>query len=1054
MTTKIEKQVVSSQDSGYGEFAGSLDDVVSDVCRAFCDQAICPGSRVLAVFPEYVLAYQTELVSETGSLRSYDWRTDRSYSYDAVDVCWKYPYNFDTTTDVVTFSEPTQVTMEVVLTEVNDQTAIAIGGVPSPADYQSSTTAPASVPETTYVAPPSAQKAARKGLALSSAWSYGQGTDSDGLLAVKIASGQPISQSEMSMISRFFELNSRSTLDIKQSRPVEGARPSRAEIDWLRWGGDAMMVTSAALVKKIQQDDQGDDLLLTQSVEHDSTLNFNAMIQSVKRDDKTRIIEIEGIATIGDIFNSKGEVYPTTVWQSAVPAIQSQIDQCNFTGCVEHPQTLMESLKETCIIFSSWAMQGDQALFKAKVLPTIPDGHNLQLLLESGMNIEMSTRCHGSFKREKWLGQDAWVVQPGMVCKGVDAVRAGASTGSRVTDHKIIQSAANPAHEENTLTDEELRKAISDALAANNQAQAEEFKAMLQTATAALVPPAPAPAPVEDTATKTALNQMQLVRQAERRGDKLVQDASANPFVAKQLKQHVERLVQEAEDGTITSIQEFDAETAKITKIAQDMYEALPDKQKTALTQSVNFLGGKIPVGYAHPDSMIFHTPAELAPRDENAMIEHLIRNLSDEPVHGGGMNFFQSVDMGDGTTYDFPRGVRSQRGQCRQILQNMRDTYIGGIGGFNGRQELKALCLLEQQRKEEATALLQSVPDGATAVGAGGAPLTTAFIFPLYVQLFPTLFSNEISSVQPMSRPDGRIFFKRSYRITPGQNWTDEAGNVISDRTPIDLAGGAIDPTYSDDPGEFQPSSRIQLRFASKSVQVEGKKLSVETSIEEVMDLRAYFNLDVMQEMMGDLSIEIAQEINMAILADLLGAASGSRAQTYSVTMPSGYTSQQAWEQYLGRVVQSVSNEIYKVRNGEMTHIVAGPDAWFALSAGYNINAIPGSPNPGLYAGLQAGFINNPVFTNVKMYKTNLWSQTNRNKILIIRKGDTWSDTPHVYAPYADYMSPVLVIPDTMSQTQGYMHRAASFAVASSAVGSVTIASGTGAEIAFPTAS
>jgi hypothetical protein len=79
-----------------------------------------------------------------------------------------------------------------------------------------------------------------------------------------------------------------------------------------------------------------------------------------------------------------------------------------------------------------------------------------------------------------------------------------------------------------------------------------------------------------------------------------------------------------------------------------------------------------------------------------------------------------------------------------------------------------------------------QACSDCTTAVGSGGAPASAVFIFPLVRKVFPQLIASDLASIQPMDRPDGRIFYLTAYRISTGVDSVDEAGNTVSNRMAI----------------------------------------------------------------------------------------------------------------------------------------------------------------------------------------------------------------------------------------------------------------------------
>jgi hypothetical protein len=171
-----------------------------------------------------------------------------------------------------------------------------------------------------------------------------------------------------------------------------------------------------------------------------------------------------------------------------------------------------------------------------------------------------------------------------------------------------------------------------------------------------------------------------------------------------------------------------------------------------------------------------------------------------------------------------------------------------------------------------------------------------------------------------------------------------------------------------------------------------------------------------------------------------LAGALAGNL--NFGTTAPSGYT-QKEWDEYLPRYIDAASNKVFKQRNGDITHLVAGPDAWLKLSATHRIATNPNSETPSQFEGLTLTPWMGGSTPGLKVYKTSFWNARNSDKILVIRRGEDWSDTPYVWAPYIDYVSPVLTLPDTFNQKQGIMSRVAHKVVVGQAMATITIQAG-----------
>ena len=332
-----------------------------------------------------------------------------------------------------------------------------------------------------------------------------------------------------------------------------------------------------------------------------------------------------------------------------------------------------------------------------------------------------------------------------------------------------------------------------------------------------------------------------------------------------------------------------------------------------------------------------------------------------------------------------------------------------------------------------------QTCPEGTTSVASGGAPQSNIFIFPLIRRMYPALIATELASVQPMDRPDGKIFFLDAYRVEGGVSETDAAGVVSSSRVRIDRTD-SLSSSYADDPGECEVSKRIQLHLAGRSVVAQTKKLHALWTIEELQDLRAYHGLDAAAELVAVLAQELALEWNQIVLNEMLAGATAGNV-SFGTAAPTGFT-QTEWDRYISRFIMYAGNNIFKNRRGEMTHIVAGADAWLRLAGIFNLETRNITTSEA-FAGLSMTPFTNGPFAGLRTYKTSFWDAVNTNKILIVRRGPTWSDVPYVWAPYVDYVSPTLTTPDIFTQKQGMMSRAAHTVVNGNAMSVVTVNAG-----------
>jgi hypothetical protein len=720
--------------------------------------------------------------------------------------------------------------------------------------------------------------------------------------------------------------------------------------------GTEMGKTAAGL----KQDMVGNPDFLIQSKNCDQSNRGSAYIDmtqtKVGEANGKKTLVIQGIATRADIINSEGVVYPLSVWESNLPKMNEQAASGKFLGKLEHPDQ-EQGLVDAAIKWDKFWLEGSDVHFQATVLPTEPYGKNLQALIESGVQVDLSTRGYGQAKQQSWRGQDVKVVQDGFTCVGIDAVWYGASTGSTITD---AQRQSKTSKESAPVADK-----LTQA-----QTKANDLRAKVEI----------------DQCKSDLLKQSNLTEMGQKAYEQALNSAT-----------DLVNLIEVSE---------------QILPILQGTFAVKANDDAPAVSWTPHF--------------MVKQSKEEQAPQTIGEMIDRLVGDLPDENEAG-------------------PMGF-SQRKACRQIMVNIANEQQGT---FSGRRAALGLLALEQGKIERAQDILtQGLATGATVAAANaegdGAPLSAPLIFPLVRRVFPMYIMNEIASIQPMDRPEGKIFYLDAYRTE------DPAGQ--EKRIDLNTSSSPFNSSYADNATEGAAAQLIRLRLASVLVDAHTKKLGANWSVEEMQDLRAYHGLDAAQELMGHVAREVALEWNKEVLDDMAVQATAA-ALAFGTTLPAaGFTQQKDWDEYLWVYLQHLDNQIFARRNGPMTHIVAGVDAALALAKSmrgvFTIGGDNGGEMEGPYPGTTFyGMITAPTGGRYKIFKTNFWATgtANGSKILGLRKGADWSDTPYVWAPYTDYVTPILTDPSDFSQKQGIVSRAAKKVVVSDAMGTLTISAAQG---------
>jgi hypothetical protein len=713
-------------------------------------------------------------------------------------------------------------------------------------------------------------------------------------------------------------------------------------------------------------------------------------IQSVKTSEANgkKTMKIQGIATRGDIVNKMGQVYPTSVWEQNLPIMNELAAQGKFLGKLEHPDE-EQGLADTAIKWDKFWLQGADLWFEATVVPTEPYGKNLQALLEAGVQVDMSSRGYGTFKEQDWRGVERPVMQDDFICTAIDAVWRGASTGSGV---KSVEYQSDPNPKQGA--EEETVDKTKETTQSDVQTKAAEIRA------------------------KTELKQT--------RGA-LVDQAELSDLGLKAYKQALE------------GCETIDALISTSETLLPHLQGVFPKEDVKEVVQSDTY----------QPTFFVKKTAEELAPQNVGELFDRLVADL---PDHYEGQE--------GATNPSIPNHFRSPRAACKRLMINIAREQQGQ---FNGRSAAMGLLALEQGKIDRAQDILtQSLTSGGTDVSDGsavdpgtGAPLSNYLIFPLIRRVYPMYIMNEIASIQPMDRPEGKIFFLDHYRYGDPSGSTEKRVDLNTSANPFNSSFADNGTNVSAiDLNEGDSAAIIRLRLYSELVQCHSKKLGAAWSIEEMQDLRAYHGLDAAQELLGGIAREMALEWNKEVLDDMLSEASAA-ALTFGTTAPAtGFDAQKDWDEYLWVYLQKLDNLIFSKRNGPMTHIVAGVDAALALAksmrGGFSFSGAEGSAATEMeqYPGTTFfGSLATPNGSRYRVLKTNFWGtgQTNGSKILGLRKGADWSDTPYVWCPYTDYVTPMLTDPADFTQKQGIISRAAKKVVVSDAMGYITVSDGTG---------
>lgn len=299
--------------------------------------------------------------------------------------------------------------------------------------------------------------------------------------------------------------------------------------------------------------------------------------------------------------------------------------------------------------------------------------------------------------------------------------------------------------------------------------------------------------------------------------------------------------------------------------------------------------------------------------------------------------------------------------------------------------------------------------------------------------RIFPKLVLQQLISVQPMDRPNGKVFFLDFKAGTT-------KGTIAKD-TRVDQFG-ADGYDYATRALETDAVMDIYFDIANIDVTAEEKALKAKWTLRSQQDLMAYRGLNAETELMGVLGDEIIREIDIkGILMLLLGATAGN--VNWSINVPAGspwnVLDPDAYKKTLYHAIVDANNLIFKKRYRDAAWIVADTDSCGRIEKLENFkledSGDPAEKNIGIYL---FGVLNH----RWKVYK-HPYQGIFANKMLLGYKGNEWYETGAVYAPYVPiYTTPVIIDPDDLTPRRGMMSRYALAMVVGDCFSTVTLVS------------
>lgn len=711
-------------------------------------------------------------------------------------------------------------------------------------------------------------------------------------------------------------------------------------------------------------------------------------------------------------------VYPQSLWDANEEHIKRALESTKLVGQDNHPAWGGTILSEINIIFKKIWQDGDVMRYEG-IVPRTRAGKDLEELINLGVGIELSTRGYGSVESGEWEGEECMIVQDDYRLHAIDVLMDGAALGTSMAPKKgnseahtesIEESKQPPTKERTTMRnrvikmlEQAIRTAgvlgltdVIETLQANLdavkaiEADGEGLEAALDEATQALDEATVAFETSKADEGKDDLDEKIARFEAlEARLD--AREAAEKVKEARDAK--VEALMTEAEGlnekyaarlrTSISACESADEAASLFAALLPVMQEAseIADKESVAIhTRGSN-------------ESAALTGERRERPKTVREVKEQLIEGLCNDTGWANTSNVpVEDLDPGD--------HVRN----FRILMDNYEREYPSYFSSLTAEGFARHRMFVE------------STTTSDVAVGA-------PFILPIIRRTYPKLVALELCSVQPMDRPDGKVFWLNAK--------TDSGG------ARLDVESN-FDSTYADHT-ESNASAKVKMEITSASIAAVSKSLEGTWTTELAQDLQAYHNLNAESEILGIASEEIASEINFTILEDMRANATGSTARTFGTAIPtsSNYTGRE-WNQrlvdFLMRVGGDIADKVYRRPNW----IVCDPTTASRFSVlNTFVAAAPDEQNAFTVDVIYEGTMSN----RWKVYSVGWFTD---NTVLMGYKGADWKDVGYIFAPYVlAYLSPAAYNTSTLTASRATMSRYATYMANANMFGRLAIQPG-----------
>src|SRR5437879_7461072 len=149
-----------------------------------------------------------------------------------------------------------------------------------------------------------------------------------------------------------------------------------------------------------------------------------------------------------DSVNRNGRVYPAPILEREIGRMKTEINR--RPGAVDHPEGFTAGLRTLALKWTALWTEGSDVWGEFEIVPT-EAGRDLQVLIDSGLEIGISSRGFGSVKREMRGKEEVLVIQDDFELVTFDAVSDPSVYSARIKQIESIDNAPiNPAEIEDT----------------------------------------------------------------------------------------------------------------------------------------------------------------------------------------------------------------------------------------------------------------------------------------------------------------------------------------------------------------------------------------------------------------------------------------------------------------------------------------------------------------------------------------------------------------------------------------------------------------------------